>query len=171
MIKSTSVTKSRYFWGSASVSCLISFLESLRLAATGPEVEASAPLATLADGDVGTTASPDGPTMLRVFAFLSSSVGKRSASLSRPSVSTLGGSDSAIAISAGPRALIFSTIWRTWQACWQVLATACVGQVAVGADPVWQAAATLATQEEGTMSSLSGTDGYQSLSGAPKDGR
>src|SRR4030095_7091218 len=56
MIRLTKVKKSRYFWGSASVSCLISFLESLRRAGAGVEAAASAPVETFAPGDVGTAA-------------------------------------------------------------------------------------------------------------------
>src|SRR5262245_65624440 len=56
MIRLTKVSKSRYFAGSASVSCLISFLESLRRAGAGSEAAAfaSVPVETLAPGDVGT---------------------------------------------------------------------------------------------------------------------
>src|SRR5262245_40272620 len=54
MIRLTTVRKSRYFWWTGSVSCLISFLESLRRAGAGVEAAASAPVETLAPGDVAT---------------------------------------------------------------------------------------------------------------------
>src|SRR5262249_35309959 len=129
MINSTSSRKSRYCCGSASVSCLISFLESLRCVGAGPEDAACAVLSVaFADGDAGTTASPDGPWTVRLFAFESPTCGNCSASFSRPSVSTFGGAASASTATPSPCDLTFWTMRATLQASLHVGCVAFCGQ-------------------------------------------
>ncbi len=134
----------------------------------------------MAEGALGTTASPAGaspPGLWTVSGFAPSlgSVANFSASLSRPSVETGGGVDMATAMSATPRARMRSITPTMAQAASQVCGTEFLGQKSPPPPPCApagrQASVALPRQEDGARISRSGMAGYQSLRGAPKDGR
>src|SRR5215472_13969247 len=172
MMSSTRVRKSLYCWGSASVSWWISFFESFRCAGAGPELSAAFAAdwsVAFAEGDVGTTASPDGPWTESVFALESPTCGYCSASLSRPSTSTFGGSAIAAATKPSPSSRMLWMAATTSHACSQVCGAALFGQKDVGefkegpaVVPAWRhAAAMFGRHDDGASSSESGIIGIQ----------
>ena len=130
MMSSTRIRKSWYCWGRASVSVRISFFESFLCGAAGIPADAASPEETLAEGEVGATAAPDGPSTASVFALPSPRLGKRSASFPRSSVFTAGGVSRA-ADSSIPAALICSAAWASAHAAWQAEPPPGLGQRAL----------------------------------------
>ncbi len=176
MMISTRVRNSWYLWGSASVSCRISFFESLRCAAAGPATGVWS--VTFAEGEAGTTAAPavaggavpEGPSTVSGLAFASPTVGNCSASFSMPSTLTLGGSEIPARDEPSPLMRMLWTMRTMPHASSQVCGTAFFGQKVStdgvpGVPACRQASAIVLRQELGSRISLSGNIGSQSFQG------